>query len=540
MSLTITRRELIKSGVLAAAGMMGSCARGRWPFEVEERGKDEGGSLSKFVQPLTIPEVLRPNPGGTLEMVMGETRQLLHQDLGPTPVWGYNGGYAGPTIEVQRNQPVRVRWLNRLPASHRLNVDPCLHGPHAYRDGRSHPQPRAVVHLHGAQVAPASDGYPEATLLPGEAATYEYPNAQRAATLWYHDHALGITRLNVYMGLAGLYLIREGSEAKLNLPRGPFEVPLLIQDRSFATDGSLSYPERWEEEFFGAAILVNGQVWPYLEVRPRKYRLRIVNGSNARTYMLALDSGQSFYQIGTDGGLLPEPVEVNRLTLTAGERADVIVDFAKRAGEVHLLNSAPAPFPGTADKGVIREIMQFRVRGPAGDDSGLPSRFEALPRLRPESAVTFRQFALDMVDENPKCTEPGFRWLINGLGWDAITEYPELGTAEVWSFFNLSPDVHPIHLHLVHFQILDHQQLMPDPKREQFFLLETVPGSKPAPPAPNEAGWKDTFRSMPGTVTRIIAKFDGFTGKYPYHCHILEHEDHEMMRQFQVVEPRRK
>lgn len=519
---------------------MGSCAGGRWPFEVEERGKDEGGSLSKFVQPLTIPEVLRPNPGATLEMVMGETRQLLHGDLGPTPVWGYNGGYAGPTIEVQRNQPIRVRWLNRLPASHRLQVDHCLHGPHAYRERRTHPQPRAVVHLHGAHVAPENDGYPESTLLPGEMVTYEYANAQNPATLWYHDHALGITRLNVYMGLAGLYLIRDGSEAKLNLPRGPFEVPLLIQDRSFAANGSFKYPERWEEEFFGAAILVNGRVWPYLEVRPRKYRLRIVNGSNARTYTLALDSGQSFYQIGTDGGLLPEPVEVNQLTLTAGERADVIVDFAKRTGEVHLLNSAPAPFPGTAEKGVIREIMQFRVRGPAGDDSELPTGLQALPRLRIESAATFRQFALDMVDENPKCTEPGFRWLINGLGWDGITEYPELGSTEVWSFSNLSPDVHPIHLHLVHFQILDHQELLPNPKRDHFFLPDTVPGSTPTAPAPNESGWKDTFRSMPGTVTRIIAKFDGFTGKYPYHCHILEHEDHEMMRQFQVVEPRRK
>jgi spore coat protein A len=277
-------------------------------------------------------------------------------------------------------------------------------------------------------------------------------------------------------------------------------------------------------------------VWPYLEVRPRKYRLRIVNGSNSRTYTLALDSGQSFYQIGTDGGLLEGPVEVNHLTLTAGERADVVVDFSKRTGEVYLLNSAPAPFPGAAEKGVIREIMQFRVRGSAGDDSGLPARFQALARLRPEAAVKFRQFKLDMVEEDPKCTDPGFRWLINGLGWDDITEYPELGSTEVWSFFNLSPDVHPIHLHLVHFQILDHQQLLMDPEREGFYLPLTIPGAVPAAPAPNEAGWKDTFRSMPGTVTRIIAKFDGFTGKYPYHCHILEHEDHEMMRQFQVVE----
>jgi spore coat protein A len=337
------------------------------------------------------------------------------------------------------------------------------------------------------------------------------------------------------MGLAGFYLIRDPVESELNLPRGRYEIPLVIQDRSFEVDGSLEYPESWEEEFFGHAILVNGKVWPYLDLEARKYRFRILNGSNSRTYRLALDSGQSFYQIGTDGGLLQEPVEVKQITLTAGERADVIVDFSKRRGEVQLVNSAPAPFPGDPEKGVVREVMQFRVTGSKVDDSSLPAKLPQIFRLREETAVNFRGFTLDMVEEDPKCTEPGFRWLINGMGWDDITEYPELGTTEVWSFFNLSPDVHPIHLHLVQFQILDHQRLLPDPKRDNFFLPETVPGSKPAPPQPNEAGWKDTFRAMPGEVTRIIAKFDTFTGKYPYHCHILEHEDHEMMRQFEVI-----
>jgi spore coat protein A len=207
-----------------------------------------------------------------------------------------------------------------------------------------------VVHLHGGHVPPQSDGYPETTLLPGQSAAYEYPNLQSPATLWYHDHALGITRLNVYMGLAGFYMIRDPAESKLNLPRGRYEIPLVIQDRSFNDDSSLEYPESWEEEFFGDAILVNGKVWPYLDVEPRKYRFRILNGSNSRTYKLALDSGQAFYQIGTDGGLLEEPVEVKQITLTAGERADVIVDFSKRRGEVHLVNSAPAPFPGDSEK----------------------------------------------------------------------------------------------------------------------------------------------------------------------------------------------
>lgn len=517
---------------------MASWAHGRGLLEIGRPEQDEGASLSKFSEPLSIPAVLRPVHGEDLEMVMSETRQVLHRDLGRTAVWGYNGSYPGPTIEVLRNQLVTVRWDNRLPASHRLHVDACLHGPQAYRDAGDHPAPRAVVHLHGAHVAPESDGYPEATLMPGETVVYRYPNAQNGTALWYHDHALGITRLNVYMGLAGLYLIRDPAESKLNLPRGSYEVPLLIQDRSFGSDGSLSYPESWEEEFFGATNLVNGKVWPYLEVRPRKYRLRIVNGSNSRTYTLGLDSGQPFYQIGTDGGFLPEPVELKEITLTAAERADVIVDFSKRTGEVHLVNSAPAPFPGTPGEGVVREILQFRVRGSSGDDSVLPRKLEALPRLGEDTAAKFRQFHLEMVDEKPKCTEPGFRWLINRLNWDDITEYPELDSTEVWSFFNLSPDVHPMHLHLVQFQILDRQRLQPDPARPGTFLPSIVPGTKALPPDPNEAGWKDTFRSMPGEVTRVIARFTDFVGKYPYHCHILEHEDHEMMRQFQVVRPK--
>ena len=464
---------------------------------------------------------------------MTEIRQKLHRDLDPTLLWGYNGVYPGPTVEVTRNQRVAIRWANRLPARHRLEIDGCLHGA---KSGQKHEAPpRAVVHVHGAHVSPQSDGYPEATLLPGQAATYVYPNIQNSTALWYHDHALGITRLNVYLGLAGVYVIRDASETRLNLPSGAYEIPLVIQDRSFKSDASLHYPEEWQEEFFGDAILVNGKVWPYLGVEPRKYRFRILNGSNSRTYTLALDSGQPFYQIGTDGGLLMEPVEITGLTLTSGERADVIVDFSKRKGELHLINSAPAPFPGDPGKGVIHEVLQFRVSGAAGDDSALPSKLEQSLRLREEAAVKFRTFNLDMVEENPRCTELGFRWLINGLGWDDITEYPEIGTTEVWSFFNLSREVHPIHLHLVHFQILDHQPLMSDPSREGFFLPKALPGSKPEPAQPNETGWKDTFRSMPGEVTRIIAKFESFTGKYPYHCHILEHEDHEMMRQFEVI-----
>jgi len=528
----INRRNFLKAGAVGGAGLLASCVAGRRIAALKPT--DRGSSLAKFAEPLATPRVLRPTPNEVLDIAMTEVRQKLHRDLDPTPLWGYNGIYPGPTLEVIKNQRVAIRWANRLPPKHLLENDRCLHG--AKSENQHGAPPRAVVHLHGARVPPESDGYPEATVLPGQAATYDYPNIQNSTTLWYHDHALGITRLNVYLGLAGVYLIRDAAETMLNLPSGAYEIPLVIQDRSFKSDASLHYPEEWEEEVFGDAILVNGKVWPYLSVEPRKYRFRILNGSNSRTYTLALDSGQPFYQIGTDGGFLAEPVEIAKLTLTSGERADVIVDFSKRRGELHLINSAPAPFPGPPGQGVIRAVLQFRVSGATGDDSALPSKLEQSVRLREEAAVKFRTFNLDMHEENPRCTEAGFRWLINALGWDDdITEYPEIGTTEVWNFFNLSQEVHPIHLHLVQFQILDRQPLMPDPGREGFFLPKAVPGSKAEPAQPNEAGWKDTFRSMPGEATRIITRFEGFTGKYPYHCHILEHEDYDMMRPFEVI-----
>ncbi len=185
-----------------------------------------------------------------------------------------------------------------LRTEHILPVDLCLHGPNMQGN-----TPRTVVHLHGGHVAAENDGYPEDTMLPGEEQTFFYPNLQLPATVWFHDHALGITRLNVYMGLAGLFLIRDQFEADLGLPSGDFEIPLVIQDRSFNADGSLAYPAAWQDHFFGEYVLVNGKVWPYLEVRRGLYRFRLLNGSNSRVYTLSLSNGASFQQIGTDGGL---------------------------------------------------------------------------------------------------------------------------------------------------------------------------------------------------------------------------------------------
>jgi spore coat protein A len=490
--------------------------------------------IVKYVDPLPRPSVAQPlvgTPGSaaTYRLTINEFVQRLHRDLPPTRVWGFNGLYPGPTIEASTGQQVVVSWANdlrepsgALRTTHYLPVDPCLHGPDVLG-----PSPRTVVHLHGGHVSAASDGYPESTILPGQEVTYTYPNNQAPATLWYHDHALGITRLNVYMGLAGFYLLRDSAEAGLGLPSGEYEVPMAIQDRTLNADGTLSYPATWTEHFFGDTILVNGKVWPFMNVRQGKYRLRLLNGSNSRVYTLSLSNGLVFRQIGTDGGLLPAPVTLETVTIGPGERADVVVDFAGLAGgtEVYLTNSAPAPYPGEPGVGVVAEVMKFVVQPLAGHTAPLPAALRPVAPIDPRRVARERSFTLQFDTADP-CA--GGTWTINGLMWDDITEVVRLGSVEVWSFVNRSEMAHPMHLHLVSFQILDRQEF-------QVIGGQVVPVGPRVPPAAHEAGWKDTVLVMPGQIVRIAARFDDHAGLFPYHCHTLEHEDHEMMRQFRTV-----
>jgi spore coat protein A len=491
--------------------------------------------LTPFVDPLPVPAPLPPVSGTVggaayYEIPMLQVQQKLHRDMPLTTVWAYGTAFPGPVIEAGVGQPVTVKWINdlrdtngQLRTNHFLPVDTCLHGP-----DMAGAAPRTVVHLHGGKVAQKDDGYPEETFLPGESRTNFYPNQQPPATVWFHDHALGITRLNVYMGLAGLYILRDPVEDVLGLPSGANEIPLVIQDRKFRADGSLSYPALWEEHFFGDTVLVNGKVWPYLIVKQGKYRFRVVNGSSSRTYALALSSGATFQQIATEGGLLAAPVTMNALTLMPGERADVVMDFAGHASgtQVLLTNSAPTAFPGTPGVGVIPNILKFVVTNVVGHTAPLPATLRPLEILSESNAIKHRDFVLRKGSD--PCT--GVKWLINDLHWDHITEFPVLGTTEVWSFVNRSGVAHPMHLHLVLMQVLDRQPFI--------FTNNQVVTTGPRVTAPaNEFGWKDTVACPPNEITRVITRFDGFAGRYPYHCHILEHEDHEMMRQFEVVEP---
>jgi len=488
-------------------------------------------TLTPFVDPLPLPAVAQPVtgvPGGAAhyEIAWTQFEQQLHRDLPPTTVWGYGGTFPGPTIEAATGQTVTVNWINDLRDSmgnlrtdHYLPVDLCAHG--------SADEAKGVVHLHGAHCEAESDGYPEDDYLPGNADLYTYENLQLPAQLWYHDHGLGITRLNVYMGLAGLYTLRDAFELALNLPQGEFEVPLVVQDRSFRSDGTLEYPASLQDHFFGENMLVNGKVWPFFNVKQGKYRFRFLNGCTSRTLTLALSDGATFDQIGTDGGLLEAPVAMTELTLTPAERADVIIDFAGYAPgtELILANSAPSPFPGNPGVGVLPDVMKFIVQGLPGDTDPVPALLRPLEVLQESDALEHRDFVLQRsVDA---CA--GFVWKINDLGWNDITEFPVLESTEVWSFVNRSGISHPMHMHLVMFQILDRQAF-------QIVSDEIVPIGSPVPPELNEMGWKDTVQSKPFEITRVIARFEDYKGKFPYHCHILEHEDYDMMRQFEVVD----
>ena len=510
-----------------------------------------------FEDALPIPGAATPVSGSsggeaTYNIAMREVQQNLHNELPDTTVWGYGDGltgasYPGSTIEATTDLPVTVNWINDLRdtsqmgdplrTSHYLPVDTCPHGA----DDQS---PRTVVHLHGGHVPAAVDGHPEATFTPGNQVQYVYPNNQLPSTLWFHDHALGITRLNVYMGMAAFYLIRDAVENALGLPSGEYEIPLAIQDRSFNVDGTWKYPATWEDTFFGETMLVNGKVWPVLSnVKQGLYRLRLLNGCNSRTLNLEFCPNSStapcpapatFQLLGQEGGLLGAPVSLTEINLGPAERADVVVDFGAYTDgtEVYLVNSEVPNVGGAPD---VPDVMKFVVGSTVGHTTPVPSTLRTLEVLDENDSVVDRTFELakgppDLCSDFAweVVTTDGLNGSVLGSRWDDVTEYPERGTTEIWSFINRSGMMHPMHMHLVMFQVLDRQDFDDSSGN-------VVPIGSPVPPPTYEAGWKDTVQVPPGQIVRVIARFDDYTGLFPYHCHIIEHEDHEMMREFQVV-----
>jgi FtsP/CotA-like multicopper oxidase with cupredoxin domain len=669
-------------------------------------------AIPQFVDALPIPAIVSGESDLTLRMCEFKANVLPTGTFAPglapeTWVWGYSPGpcpqatqptYIGPVIVARRHTPTRVTFLNELGTTATSNLlaytrstDQTLHwadplnaeANHCAHMARMSPgQPPtgecaanyagpipAVVHLHGGEVPPQLDGGPDAWFTsdgavkghgyysyPGTGlandAVYRYPNTQEAAPIWFHDHTLGATRLNVYAGLAGGYLITDPPNDPANLP--PI-VPLVIQDRTFDTTGQLYFhagvpfvpnPDHpyWVPEFTGDTVAVNGKVWPFFNVEPRRYRFLFLNGSNARTYELFLTNpltkvnGPALWQVATDGGYLDYPVRIDpnapkpqlqRLVIMPGERADVIIDFAGLVPGTSLVvkNVAKTPYPNgaTVPGSTLGRILQFRVVAGSGaadttynPAGGAPLRTALVRLVNPAAGVLApgvtpsvkRQLTLNEIMGMPTVVGgvayPGgpLEVVLNNTKWSGVrpdgsvradftpvtvgnvtTYYSELpgeGTTEVWEIVNLTADAHPIHTHLTQVQVLNRQGFdvgkylaaytaafggaaMPDgfgppadygvPNADGALGGNPAVGpflkSVPSPPAANEAGWKDTVIMLPGQVTRIAVRFaptdrpvgdpelfypfepNGGHG-YVWHCHIIDHEDNEMMRPYAV------
>jgi spore coat protein A len=484
----ITRREL-----LALAGTAGLAAASI------QRAIAAAGALDrvpKFARPLPALATLHPvKQDATTDHYEIEQREAQVEILPGlrTTIWGYEGRFPGPTIHARRGRTTVVRHTNRLRVP-------------------------TVVHLHGGVTPSDSDGFPTEVIPPGGSKTYTYPNEGRAATLWYHDHAMDATGRNVYMGLAGLYIVRDPAEDALRLPSGRYDVPLVIQDRLLDRPGALVYDPFRQLAAKGGTLLVNGAPWPRLEVAARKYRFRIVNASNATPLQLRLDSGAPLTQIATEGGLLASPVALATLPLSMAERADVVIDFSRCpiGSRIHLQNLHTDDLSGAYS----RDVMRFDVARSEPDDSQVPERLGGdMPALAGQAASRTREFSFT---GGPQLTwPPRARWRINGSEFDAGRPIatPHYGDVEIWHLRNRAllgvlGLVHPVHLHLVTFQIVERDG--------------GVPGL-------HERGWKDTVAVPAGSDVRIAARFEGYRGRYVMHCHNLEHEDHSMMARYDVV-----
>jgi len=628
-----------------------------------------------FQNALPIPDVIDTARRSSITIQVRQFEQFLglyDDDGNPlnTTVWGYMagslGGYPGPTIVAYRDQPVTIRWQNQLPVDgHLFPVDTTIHLAHPTSRPLSAGFVPIVTHLHGGHSLSAFDGTPDQWFTqnrsgPGGtgpretgpnfvSSTTQYMNDQQSATLWYHDHALGITRLNVYAGLAGFYVLQDSERLALQqqgvLPSGAYDIGMAIQDRAFNADGQLYYPAYKDDplpgtdetvgdlvpqtfydhfgenapsivpEFFGDTILVNGMAWPNLDVAAGSHEFRILNGSDSRFYVLtASDPDVAIYLVGTDSGLLPHAITISDgdgiqeegefILVAPGDRVELVFDFSNlSAGEtVTLLNSGPLfePFKGVTADGLLMggaeaagpddpvgNIMQFTVT-----DSITPFHAQLFQGGSAVSlAASFVNIATDLDGNGIADAATNVRNLglfegleefgrvtpmlgkaeagtitahdedvaadFGPLSYDApITERPLLGSTEQWNVFNFTADTHPVHLHLVQYQVVEKHEIFFQDEDENGIpddttgdgLISYGVGSTPdystadiwigdlIPLRPEETGWQDTVAVDPGTMMSLDATFD-LPGEYVWHCHILSHEDNEMMRPFFVEAP---
>ena len=480
MDSSTTRRQFLVYGSTAFVGL---AARQRV-------GIPSIREVPKFRVPLPVPPTLIPVrsdvTGDYYELAQREGAIEIFPGI-QTRVWGYNGAFPGPTIRARRGKPVFVTHTNRLSVP-------------------------TVVHLHGGVTRPESDGFPTDTIAPGDTRCYEYANTGPAATLWYHDHSRTGTGRNLYMGLAGLYLLEDDAEINAQLPRDGFDLPLVLQDRAFADDGQFKYHHRGHRGATGTIMLVNGAPWPVLEVEARKYRFRILNASNATPVRLALSPARPLIQIAVDQGLLRRPVALPAVDVTMAERVEVVIDFSSYAvgSRVMLRN--------VRGEGLRNGLMRFDVVSAGRDDSFVPPVLCDIETLRATDAVQTRTFVFG--GRPTWGLPPAVQWLINGEPFDPlrVDASPRLGDVEVWRFVNRGvlrrTMLHPVHTHLAPFQVFRRNRRAP---------------------LPQEGGWKDTVAIDEGEEIEVLIRWNGYRGRYLLHCHNLEHEDHTMMARVDVI-----
>ena len=504
--MELSRRDLLKLGFFGSAALMLPAERiARTQLAIADRMP-----ASRLPQPFTVPFAVPPVATPVARTVDTDLYSIAQVEAPveilpglKTPIWGYNGITPGPTIVVPQGRKTLVRQLCNLPAVHptlRYNV-------------------WSSTHLHGSASLPEYDGYASDFTNPGEYKDYQYPNFQNARTLWYHDHGVHITAPNAYMGLAAMYILHDQHELALPIPHGIYDVPLIVKDAMFTSSGELIFDDRGASGMFGDVILVNGRPWPAMPVQRRKYRFRLLNASVSRSYLLALGTGDPFTVIGTDGGLMPAPAETTTLRFGMAERYEVIVDFAKYpiGTRVVLQNLG---LENNADFETTGVVMAFDVAADAAHtlDNAIPPVINPdneVMRLAPSQAVTTRHM---------RFKREGGQWTIDGQTWEDVVNSgftrvvadPKLGDVEIWELENSSNGwFHPVHIHLVDFQILDRNG---------------------GPPLPYEHGPKDVVYVGEGETVRVLMRFGPQVGRYMMHCHNLVHEDHDMMVQWEVGE----
>lgn len=499
--MKISRREAIRMGLMGSGALLfplgwtkealADCNFPISPYNPPFSSQNPPFSpqIPVFQQQFRTPPILQPAHSDAntdyYEIVVKPDQVEILPGL-KTPIWSYNGMTPGPTICQQCGRQSVVRFIN-------------------YLDGPT------VTHLHGMASLPQYDGYPNDLIPPNHYKDYIYPNTW-ASTFWYHDHTIHHTSRNVYAGLAGLYIVEDELERNLNLPKGNYDVPLIIQDKKFTNDGQLVFNEMGSRGAYGDVILVNGVPWPKMEVAARKYRFRVLNGGASRTYNLSLSTGDDLIMIGTDAGLRDEPVPTKTLRIAMAERYGFIIDFSKyRIGTKVVLQNMALPVNIDADTR-SQNVMCFEVVRNETDDSIIPTQLRPFEPLNPSEAVRERTFRFER--------NGGF-WKINNKTWncDTVDYKPQLDTVEIWNLVNAGGGwTHPVHIHLLDWQLLSRNGM---------------------PPLSYERGWKDTFYLGESQTLKVITKFDsGYAckGRYVMHCHNLPHEDHDMMTQFEVGE----